>query len=149
MFQTPFCSTHFCKPAVACDCGSATLPFTGGVTNVPSPSSHTYNVFALAKNIPNGKFVPVLASVFGKPGRIVSGTFANSAAVPVGKVPWAPSWNTELIPLPPLPLLTYTVLLKMVMPRKFVSLPCLSPGRNSNLPIMSMPRPGGGGGTGG
>src|SRR5580698_11284018 len=111
MFQVPFCcSTHFCKPAVACDCASATLPFTGGVTNVPSPSSQTYKVLAFAKNIPNGKLVFVLFSVFGKPGRIVSGTVANSAAVPVGSVPAVPSWNTELIPLLPLPLLTYTVL---------------------------------------
>src|SRR5579863_8436891 len=126
MVHAPFTRLHFCRPAVAWLWASATFPLTAGVTNVPAPSSQTYNVLASANQIPNGNAVPVLAVVLGKPGRIVIGTVASCAAVPAGRVPALPTWYTVLIPLPPLPLVMYSVLLKIVMPRKFVSFPGLS-----------------------
>src|ERR1700688_1669028 len=89
--HVPFTSRHFCRPAVACDCASATLPLTAGVTNVPSPSSQTYNVVAFANHIPNGNDVLVLAVVLGNPGRIVIGTVASCAALPVGNTPVLPT----------------------------------------------------------
>jgi hypothetical protein len=42
-------------------------------------------------DIPNGNVVDVLAVVLGNPGKIVIGTFARSAAVPVGSVPALPT----------------------------------------------------------
>ena len=41
--------------------------------------------------MPNGNAVDVLAVVLGKPGRIVIGTVASCAAVPVGSVPAVPT----------------------------------------------------------
>jgi hypothetical protein len=76
---------------VANDCASATFPFASGGFSTPSPSSQTYNVFASAKNIPNGKFVFVLASVLGNPGKMLSGTVIKTSAVPVGNVPGVPA----------------------------------------------------------
>src|SRR5208283_4169361 len=93
--------------------------------------------------MPKGNVVEVLAVVLGNPGRIVIGAFARSAAVPVGSVPVLPIWYTVLMPFPPLPLVMYSVLWKIVIPRKFVSLPGLSV-PNSKRPIIAMF-----GGTGG
>src|SRR5579864_8207394 len=124
----PFCSTytlchvfpskcHFCTPAVASVAASATFPFTAG-TIVPSPSSQTYSVVSCANQMPKGYATGTgappstpLASVLGKPGRIVIGTFFNVASLPVGSTPALPTWYTVLIPLPPLPFVTYSALL--------------------------------------
>src|SRR5579883_2049480 len=51
---------------------------------------------------------------------------ALAALASAGRVPALPTWYTVLTPLPPLPLVTYRVLLKIVRPRKLVSLPALS-----------------------
>ena len=59
----PFARVHFCRPAVA---------LVAALVLVPSPSSATYNVVALANQRPNGKLAPVFfASVVGNPGRMV------------------------------------------------------------------------------
>src|ERR1700722_3252837 len=111
---------HFCTPAVARVAASATFPLTAGVTSVPSPSSQTYSVFALANHIPNGNARGfTLVSVFGNPGRIVIGSFSRLGGVPgafdvVGRTPAVPTWYTVLTPLLPLPLVTYNVLSKIV-----------------------------------
>src|SRR6266478_5761016 len=124
--QVPSCSVHFCSPAVASSDSSATLvwPLTiRGATNPPSPSSHTYKLFSFAQKIPNGNITgwPVLpscatplASVVGKPGKTMIGAVLTS--VGVGSAPAFPTRYTVLIPLPPLPLVTYIVLLKIVSP---------------------------------
>src|ERR1700679_3169818 len=90
--QVPLISTHFCSPAVCCDCVSAMLPFTAGDTRVPSPSSQTYSVVGLANHSPNGNVVVVLAVVSGKPGKTLIGTAARAVAEPVGNVPGVPTW---------------------------------------------------------
>src|SRR5215469_478711 len=158
MLQEVPSKSHFWMPAVAWLAADATFPFTGGLTSVPSPSSHTYRVFASANQMPKGKAtgLPVLqssatplASVVGNPGRTVIGAAARSAWLPVGSAPASPTWYTVLIPFPPLPLVTYSVLLKIVRPRKLLSFPALSGVGYpscviSKSPIMSML-----GGTGG
>src|SRR6516165_6843482 len=99
--------------------------------------------------MPNGNrgsgAVTLLARPVQRPGRIVMGTFLRlppGAFAGVGSVPASPTWYTVLIPLPPLPLVTYRVWLKIVSPRKLLSLPALFAGYPSdvteNMPIMSM-----------
>src|SRR5476649_1559341 len=99
MCQVPFVRVHFCTPAVARVAASATLPFTAGLTSVPSPSSQMYSVVSLANQIPNGNATGVaapveetpLARVAGRPGRTVIGTAARAAVVPLGRTPAAPT----------------------------------------------------------
>src|SRR5258708_36995662 len=111
--QVPSCSVHFCSPAVASSESSATLVcplMIRGATNPPSPSSHTYNVFAFAKKIPNGNItgcpaVPScatpLASVVGKPGSIVIGAVLTSVGVgstPAGPPLYQVMWQLDHLP---------------------------------------------------
>src|ERR1700687_4112452 len=99
MCQLPPAKLHFCTPAVAKLAASATFPFTAGVTSVPSPSSQTYSVVALANQIPNGNATGVglplestpLAKVVGNPGRIVIGNFSSVAVSPLGSTPAFPT----------------------------------------------------------
>src|SRR6266481_6313144 len=99
MCQTPPVKLHFCTPAVARLAASATFPLTAEVTNVPSPSSQAYNVFASANQIPKGNATGAglpfwstpLASDVGNPGRIVIGAAASCAVVPVGSAPALPT----------------------------------------------------------
>src|ERR1700722_16881654 len=96
----PSTKIHFLTPAVICASGVATFPFTAGETSVPSPSSQTYSVLALANQIPNGYATGVTApvvgsapaaSVTGNPGRIVIGTVARVVTSPLGKTPTFPT----------------------------------------------------------
>jgi len=61
------------------------------------------------------------ARTVGKPGRIVTVALAAFATVGNGL-----TWYTVSIPLPPLPLVKYSALLKIARPRKLLSLPSLS-----------------------
>src|SRR5215472_17785265 len=139
-FQVVPSNTHFCSP----DNGS--LP---ALAIVPSPSSPTYSVVAFANQMPKGKrgsgAVTLLARPVYSPGRIVMGTFLRrppGAFAAVGSGPATPTRYTLLTPLPPLPLVTNSVWLKIVSPRKLLSLPALSGGKprdvTEKLPIMSM-----------
>src|SRR6266700_1641169 len=75
--------------------------------------------------MPNGKVAEAFfAKIVGRPGRIVIGVVAALASV--GRLLAVPTWYTVLIPLPPLPFATKSVLLKIVSPRKLLSLPALS-----------------------
>ena len=75
-------------------CGIRYVPVHRGRHEVPSPSSQTYSVFAIANQMPKGNATGVelplwstpLASDVGNPGSIVIGTAASSAVVPVASV---------------------------------------------------------------
>src|SRR5262245_40483779 len=101
-------SLHFWTPALAKVAASATLVtplMTCPEKSVPSPSSQTYKVDASANQIPKGNETgwPIvrscaspLASVVGKPDRILMGTFLRLGGFPgasegVGKIPAVPT----------------------------------------------------------